>query len=411
MSGKGSSVPHHSVGCCRGRQEVGARESLSPDGRLVSSSRFWGGIRWDTGRSARIRCYDGRIVEPDDEPDSFDCDGLTAAPGLIDLQINGAFGHDFTADPGSIWEVGSRLPESGVTAFLPTIVSSEPETVAEARQVLLSGPPHGWAGALPLGLHCEGPMISPSRRGTHPGLFLVEPSPDYLDRWGGLDGIRMVTLAPELHGAEETVRRLVRDGVVVAAGHSDADFATAVASFGWGISHVTHLFNAMSGLHHRRPGLVGATLATRSVTAGMIADGLHAHPAAAQIAYLAKGACGITLVTDAMAGMGEGSGTYPLGARTVRVTGSQALNEEGGLAGSVLTMDEAVRNFRSWTGCSLASAIGSASATPAAVLADPARGHLSPGGRGDITFLDASVRVAMTVVGGRVVFDRDGRAR
>lgn len=371
----------------------------------MSSSRFHGAVSWDTGEVTTLDCLDGRLAESREHADARDCTGLTASPGLIDLQLNGGFGYDFTTDPGSIWEVGSRLPEYGVTAFLPTIISSDPENVVAARDILHDGPPDSWRGAVPVGLHCEGPMITGERRGTHPKKFLVPPSLSFLDRWGGLCHIRMVTLAPELPGAEELVRFLVNRGVVVSAGHTDVDYETALKSFDWGISHGTHLFNAMSGFHHRRPGLVGALLSTPAVTAGLIADGLHVHPAAMRVAYQTKGASGIALVTDAMAGMGEGDGTYSLGARTVQVQDGRALNEDGGLAGSVLTMDAAVRTFFSSTGCSKAEALTSASVTPANVLADATRGRLTPGARGDIAFFDDSLQVQLTVVAGQVVYD------
>jgi len=371
------------------------------------SLRLVGAHAWDTGDPIDITIADGLISRSHSAAATLDVRDLTVAPGLIDIQVNGGFGHDFSSDPNSIWAVASQLPQFGVTAFLPTIISTTPDIVATAQQVLRAGPPPGWEGAIPLGLHCEGPMIAPGRRGTHPAWALLEPTLDLFDRWGGLDRIRMVTLAPELPGAGEVTRHLVSGGVVVAAGHSDADFATATDSFGWGISHGTHLFNAMSWGDHRHPGLAAALLATPSVTVGLIADGVHVHPGVVATAYCAKGPSGITLVTDAMAAMGLGDGTYPLGDAVVVVEGNRALNQEGRLAGGVLTLDHAVRNLRHFTGCSPTDAIAAASVTPAEVIGDKTRGGLTEGMRGDITLFDDSLTVRLTVVGGNVLFTRN----
>jgi N-acetylglucosamine-6-phosphate deacetylase len=378
------------------------------------SLRLAGGRAWDTGQPVDVTVAGGliaRIAEPGDpEPVGpgpvLDCSGLLVAPGLIDLQVNGAYGHDITGDPEAIWEVASRLPAWGVTAFLPTVISSGPEVVASAREVLRRGPPAGWEGAVPLGLHCEGPMISPRRRGTHPRSLLAGASLELVERWGGLDRVKMVTLAPELPGAARVTRHLVAAGVVVAAGHSDADFATATASFGWGISCGTHLFNAMSGLDHRQPGLAAALLATPGVVAGLIADGVHVHPGMVAAAWRAKGPSGLAVVSDAMAAAGLGDGAFTLGVVPVSVDGYRAVNGEGHLAGSVVPLDQAVRNLRRFAGCPVAAAIGAASATPARVLGDASRGGLAPGMRADLTLLDEALVVRATLVGGRVAFDR-----
>jgi N-acetylglucosamine-6-phosphate deacetylase len=370
-----------------------------------------GALAWDSGQPVTIEVT-GPVCR------TTDVSGLIVAPGLLDLQINGAFGNDITCDPTSIWEIAAGLPRWGVTAFLPTIISSPPDVVATAQRVLAEGPPPGWEGATPLGVHCEGPLIAPSRRGAHPESALVEPgSPvgiGLIDRWGGLDKVRMVTLAPELAGAEPVIRRLVAAGVVVAAGHSDADFDTAVASFGWGVGHGTHLFNAMSGVEHRRPGLAAALLATPAVTTGLIADGVHVHPGAVATAWQAKGPGGVVLVSDAMAAAGLGDGCYRLGGTTVTVGGGRAIDPGGRLAGSVASLAEGVRNLVRFTGCEPAEAIAAATTAPAAVLARARRsGALTDAVPADAVLFDAvlfddELEVQMTVVGGRIVYDRTG---
>ncbi|MGH7357484.1 MAG: amidohydrolase family protein [Candidatus Rokuibacteriota bacterium] len=231
----------------------------------------------------------GRIVSASgrarpSEANRLDASGLLVVPGFVDVQINGAFGNDFTADPGSIWRVGARLPASGVTAFLPTLVSPRAGEVEAAIDVLAAGPPSGYAGAAPLGLHCEGPMLSPRRRGVHRASRLRAPSAAVIRGWSRDRGIALVTLAPELRGASAVTRTLLRRGVIVAAGHSDATYEQATRAFARGIGAGTHLFNAMSGLHHRSPGLAGALLAAGDVPAGLIADGIHVHAAAVELA-------------------------------------------------------------------------------------------------------------------------------
>jgi len=232
-------------------------------------------------------------------------------PGLVDLQVNGGFGHDFTSDPGSIWEVGRRLPEHGVTAFVPTIVSSSPAVALAALAALTAGPPIGWTGARPVGIHLEGPMISNKRRGAHPDDLLVAPSLQLAESWIHAGPPLMVTLAPELTGAQGVITALREAGTVVSLGHSDCTAGQARAGIGWGAAHVTHLFNAMSGLDHRRPGLAAAALTDDSVTVGLIADGIHVDPVMMHLAFKALGPDRIALVTDAVAALGGGRGSLP----------------------------------------------------------------------------------------------------
>lgn len=328
-----------------------------------------------------------------------DLDGTVAA-GFVDLQVNGGFGHDFTSRPQSIWDVGALLPSRGVTAFLPTVISSPVEVASAALAVLADGPPAGWTGARPIGLHVEGPMIAPSRRGTHPASALVKPSLDLVDCLIAAGPPMMVTLAPELPGAEAVVGRLVNAGVVVSIGHSNASAAQAERAFAWGINHATHLFNAMSGLDHRSPGVAAAVLGAEGMTAGLIADGVHVAPAMLRVAYRAAGPGRIALVTDAMAAAGLGDGEYAIGSVAVTVGGREARNGEGRLAGSVATMDQAVRMMIKATGCSLAEAATMASSTPSRVV-----GYRPQ--PGDLVLLDSDLKVVATAVGGTIVYRRE----
>jgi N-acetylglucosamine-6-phosphate deacetylase len=368
------------------------------DGRVLTPSGWRrGDVVVSRGRIARERARGVTRI---------DASGLSVVPGLIDLQVNGGLGRDFTLEPDSIWEVGMRLVRAGVTAFLPTLISPRRAEVERALGVLAAGPPAGYAGAAPLGVHCAGPMLSPRRRGVHAPSRRRRPSAEVIGGWSPERGVRLVTLAPELPGADRVIRMLVRRGVVVSAGHSDATNEEATRSFSLGVTACTHLFNAMSGLDRREPGLAGAVLDAGGVRAGIVADGLHVHPAMVRLAWLAKrGPAGIVLVSDAAPVVG-GPRT-PTGG--LRRSGGVARTEEGIVAGSLLTLDRAVRNVAAFTGCPVADAIRAASASPAALLRLRGRGVIRPGARGDLTMFDADLRVAATVVGGSVVVDRDGR--
>ena len=340
----------------------------------------------------------------------LDATGLLVAPGLIDLQINGAFGHDFTGNPESMWNVGAMLPRSGVTAFLPTIVSSPPDVAKRALEVLAAGPPERYVGATPLGLHFEGPMVAPSRRGAHDERYLQTPSADVIAGWSRDAGVRLVTLAPELPRAGEVIRELVANGVVVSAGHSDASFEQAVEAFAIGVTSGTHLFNAMSGFHHREPGLSGALLMETAPPSGLIVDGAHVYPGAVAAAWAARGADGLVLVTDAVAATGiqEGATGLTLGGQPLSTDGSVIRDEAGRLAGSALTLDLAVRNLVAFTGAEPSAALVAASATPARVIGEPNRGEIRVGAAADLVILDDALEVVATIVGGRIAFDRRG---
>ena len=335
---------------------------------------------------------------------TIDARGLFVVPGFIDLQINGGFGHDFTNDPSSIWEVGRRLPTTGVTGFLPTIITSPPKSIDAAMEVLDAGPPPGYVGAVPLGLHLEGPFLSPKRPGVHPPDLLRAPDTATVEAWTEGRHVRIVTLAPELPGGLELVERLAGRGVVVAAGHSDASYEQALAASEAGVSLGTHLFNAMPPLHHRAPGLVGALLTDPRAAVSLIVDGLHVHPAMVELTWRAKGRDRFVLVTDAMAAMGLSPGSYRLGDVAVTVGEDGPRDPAGRLAGSTLTLDAAIRNLIEFTGCSMTEGVRAGAASPASLLGDPTRGRLEIGARADVVVLDDQLQVVATVVAGRVAY-------
>ncbi len=326
------------------------------------------------------------------------------APGFIDLQVNGAFGVDFTTDPASVTTSAARLPATGVTAFLPTIITA-PLDDYPRRLRDLERAARDARGAQILGVHLEGPYLNPQRAGAHDPNYLRTPRVSEMETWAGSPAVRVATLAPELPGALEAIDWLCAHGIVVSAGHSDANYAQALAGFQAGITWGTHLFNAMSPFAHREPGLAGALLSS-DVPCGLIADGIHVHPAAVKTAYRAKGARGIALVTDAMAAMGMGAGRFKLGDREVLVDANSARLGDGTLAGSILQMDAAIRNVIDYTGGSLADAITVASATPAHVLGLKRKGQIAADYDADLVVLDKSLRVEMTMAHGEIVFER-----
>ncbi len=321
-----------------------------------------------------------------------------AVPGFVDLQVNGFGGVDFLdASVEDYATAGEALAATGVTAYQPTLITSPPDTVVTALRTLTAARER--TGPHILGAHLEGPFLSPEKPGTHPVEHLRTPDPDLLDRLLDAGPVTMVTLAPELPGALDLVRRLVDRGVLVSCGHTAADADAAAAAFDAGARALTHLFNAMRPFVPRNPGIAGVALTRDDVTPGVIVDGVHLAPATVQLAWRATGGQ-LVLVTDAIAAAGRGEGTWRLGSVTVEVRGNEARRADGTLAGSVLTMDAAVRNLVD-LGVSVEQAVGAATATPAGLVGRDDLGDLRVGGPADVVVLDDDLAVQRTLVGGQ----------
>lgn len=350
--------------------EVAAR------GRVITPSGLIDGeVLVDAGRIVEVRPHA-------DVPERWVC------PGFIDLQINGSDGIDLASEPGRIPELARLLPAEGVTAFCPTIITGPPHVRLGALRPSVAMSAVDPGAALPLGLHLEGPVIAPIRRGAHPERHLCSPAQVEREGWSRRRGVAMVTLAPELPGAHDLIAALADEGVTVAVGHTDGRCEDIADAFERGVTHVTHLFNAMRPFGHRDPGPIGAALADDCVTAGLICDLVHVHPAAIQLAWKLLGPERLDLVTDAVAARGTRS--FPDGVRT----------RDGVLAGSAIHLDAALRNLIEVTGCSVVDGVRTVTATPAAVLGLTDRGVLIPGARADLTVLDHHLRVVDVCVGG-----------
>jgi N-acetylglucosamine-6-phosphate deacetylase len=322
----------------------------------------------------------------------------TALPGLIDLQVNGFAGIDLLeADVEGVVELAERLLATGVTAFQPTLITSPPEATRQALRAIGEAAGRG-RGAAILGAHLEGPFISPARAGTHPVAELKAPDLLLLRELLDAGPVSTVTLAPELPGALELIDELVRRGVCVSLGHTDATAGEAAAAFDRGVRTVTHLFNAMRPFAHRDPGVAGAALARENIVIQLIVDGAHLAPETVLATWHA-GRGRLVIVSDAIAAAGLGDGSYRIGSVEVSVKGGVSRGPEGQLAGSVSTLAAGLRRLCE-LGIPLEESADAASRVPACVLGRGDLGRLAPGARADIVVVDDELEVQTVLQNG-----------
>ena len=375
-------------------------------GHAVLADRVFDGRGW-RGEAA-VLMAEGRIVglasrgeAPSDWRQTRLPPGAFIAPGFIDLQVNGGGGLLLNDQPTAdgMRAIARAHRRYGTTACLPTLITDTREqmraAIAAARSLA------GSDGVL--GLHLEGPFISPQRPGVHRSDRIAQPRPGDLEELcelGGI-GVSLITLAPECVPAG-FVRTLASSGVRISIGHSEASAAVVTQAVADGSTGVTHLFNAMPAFSGREPGIVGAALAERRLTAGLIVDGIHVDPVSVRAAFAAKGSGGIALVTDAMPTVGTSLDRFELLGRTIRLTNGRLTTEQGTLAGAHLDMASAVRNAVQLAQLPLDDALRSASLTPARFLGlDQERGALVPGARADLVALNQDLAVVKTWVDGR----------
>ena len=347
------------------------------------------------------------------------------APGYLDLHIHGGAGYDVMDDAAeALPAIEQLLARHGVTSYFPTTVTapmaatlralehmadaieeceqkSEQKRERNAGNLSVSNNKGAKVRALALGIHLEGPFISHARRGVHPLENLLAPTLALFEQfWQAARGrIRMMTIAPELDGALEVIAEAARRGVCVSLGHSDADLAAAERGIAAGARHATHTFNAMRPLDHRSPGILGAVLTDRRVSADLIADGVHLDPVIVKLVADAKGPEQTVLITDAISATGMPDGRYRLGSFEVDVRDGKCL-ANGKLAGSVLTMDRAVRNLALFAEWDLPQAVAAASQNPARAAQIANKGALAAGADADFIVLNAQGQVLRTFVGG-----------
>ncbi len=340
-------------------------------------------------------------------------DGVLA-PGFVDLQVNGYYGIEFQIADAASWSaVARRLPETGTTAFLPTMITAPVDDLAAALRGAAAFVPRLSEGARVLGVHVEGPFIAKTRRGAHNPAWITDPSPaaiaELLAAGGGL--VRLATLAPELPGAVAAIEQLSAAGVLVSVGHTDAVASQVAQAAAAGARKVTHLFNAQRPLGHREPGVVGQALTDPRLTSGLIADLHHVTAPACKIA-LAAAPDRIVLVTDAAACAGMPPGEYLLGGEPITLPaadGAPPIRADGTLAGSALRMDRAVANVVS-LGLPLPAAVAAATRIPADLIGRPDLGRLAPGAAADMVWLSPQLSARATWIGGRLAYSDNAAA-
>lgn len=348
-----------------------------------------------TARSAPLGC---RVVDFGD--------GILA-PGFIDIHIHGAAGHDvMESDPEALPAVERLLAAHGVSSYFPTTVTAPTDKTLAALGRLadaMEATVPGGERARPVGIHLEGPFISHARRGVHPAEYLLLPTLKMFDRfWQAARGqVRMMTIAPELEGAAEVIAEATRRGVCVSLGHSDARQDAARAGIASGARHATHTFNAMRPLGHRDPGILGEVLTNSRLTADIIADGIHVDPVVVNLFLHSKGPEAAILVSDGIAATGMPDGRYRLGSFEVDVKDGRC-TANGTLAGSVLTLDRAVRNVMGFGQWDLQRAVRLATLNPARITGfGGKKGCLAAGAQADMVVLSSTGEVRKTIIGGR----------
>jgi N-acetylglucosamine-6-phosphate deacetylase len=333
------------------------------------------------------------------------------APGFVDIHMHGGAGLDvMRATSAELPHLNQFLTRHGVTGYFPTTVAAPLdqtcaalERLADAIEAAQGSPASNGEAvqARPLGIHLEGPFLNHKRRGVHPPEYLVEPTLEIFERlWQAARGhVRMMTIAPELPGALEVIAEAALRNACVSVGHSDATLETARAGVRAGARHATHTFNAMRPLDHRDPGILGEVLTDTHLSADIIVDGIHVAPEVVQLFLQAKGLERAVLITDATAAAGMPDGTYQLGPIQVEVKDSKC-TMDGKLAGSVLTMDRAVRNVTRFAGWSLQDAVRAASLNPTRAVGLAQHGRLAPGAEANIVALSSDGEVKKTMVRG-----------
>lgn len=352
-----------------------------------------------------------KFIEPGEKPvalETINAEGLYITPGLIDLHVHGGGGADaLDGTPDSLGLISLFHGRHGTTGILPTIAASSPERMALALEAAANYAGKE-KGAHILGSHLEGPYLNPSFIGALNRSHLKRPDPkETADLLAASRGtLKMVTLAPELPGCLEIVEALSSSGVIPSLGHSGATFEETHRAAQVGLKHITHIFNAMAGMHHREPGPAGAALSSPMFSAEVIADGLHVHPFVLKMLWQLKGNS-LALISDAISAAGLSDGRYRLAGQEISVVGGRAALPCGKLAGSTITVLEAVKNMIKLAGLTLPQAVHLASTNPARILGLSNKGQIAAGCDADLVLLDAEIEPYLVMAGGKIIFRRE----
>lgn len=382
-------------------------QSQQPD-RALRAARLFDGEQWHTDCGVLLAgAHVHALLPAADIPDSLPCQDVAdgfLVPGLVDLQVNGGGGLLFNNAPSAdtVLHIAAAHRRCGTTALLPTLLSDTAAVleagVAAVRSARSSAQPQ--AEAI-LGIHIEGPFFAATRRGTHREDRLRQPTQEDIDWLCGLADLRcLATLAPEIM-APGMIRQLAAAGIIVSAGHSAASWAELEQARQDGLRGFTHLFNAMSPLTAREPGVTGAALDSGDCWLGIIADGHHVHPASIRIAHRCAAPGKLFLVSDAMATVGGGQNWFTLYGERITARDGRLVNAEGALAGSAISLLDAVRYCHRVAGLPLEECLRMASLYPAQFIGEPRLGRIAPGSRADLVLLDAELQVGATWLAGQ----------
>ena len=351
----------------------------------------------------KILLYDEKIInivddlKRHDHIEIIDAKGAYVCAGFIDLHIQGSGGADVRdATPQSLEIISEVLLQTGTTSFLATTMTMSPRDIDNALQNIQQYASHT-TGANIVGVHLEGPFINPSKHGAQDEKYIDTPNMTLISDY--MNEIKMITLAPEMEGSKNFVKQLTKEypHIILSIGHSDATYEQTKECITWGVSHATHLFNAMNPYHHREPGIIGAVFDSE-MTCDVIADLVHTHPSALKLVHKMKKEK-LILITDAMRAGCMKSGSYDLGGRRVEVEESKAILADGTLAGSVLKMNEALKNMMQYTSMSLIEVVNSVTKIPAQKLGIK-KGELRSGYDADIVIFDEDFSIISTIVNG-----------
>ncbi len=346
-----------------------------------------------------------------DAPENIDAEvingaGKTLLPGFIDVHVHGGAGSEaMDATPDALRSMAQFYAQHGVTSFLATTWTDSRERIQAALETIATNIGRQLNGATIIGAHVEGPYINPDRPGAQSPVHVRRAPRDEATAFLDLGVVRLMALAPEFPENHWLIRECVKRGITVSAAHTAATYQQMQDAVALGVTQATHTGNAMTGLHHREPGTLGAVLTLPEINAEVIADNIHVHPAVVNLIYLAKGANRVILITDAVRGAGMPDGQYPLDDRIVTIRNGSVRLPDGTLAGSTLTMDRALHNFIAATGQPL-SAVWQASSLNAARSAGVSgrKGSLEIGKDADLALVDADINVQMTIAEGQIVY-------